>query len=44
MWKLLQRYPRSIDIEHVDETDEHVVEMVSPRKLIHSLAGLLLGK
>ena len=29
--ELLQRDPRSIDIENIEETDEHVVEMASPR-------------
>jgi hypothetical protein len=29
--ELLQRDPRNIDIEHIEETDEHVVEMASPR-------------
>lgn len=32
--ELLQRDPRSIDIEHVEESDEHVVEMASSRNLI----------
>lgn len=29
--ELLQRDPRSLDIEHIEESDEHVVEMASPR-------------
>jgi hypothetical protein len=29
--ELLERDPRSIDIEHIEERDEHVVEMASPR-------------
>lgn len=31
--ELSQRDPRSIDIEHIEETDEHVVEMASPQVL-----------
>ncbi|KAH9988182.1 hypothetical protein BJV77DRAFT_1070173 [Russula vinacea] len=29
--ELLRRDPRSLDIEHIEESDEHVVEMASPR-------------
>jgi hypothetical protein len=29
--ELLQRDPMSLDIEHIEESDEHVVEMASPR-------------
>ena len=30
--ELLQRDPRSIDIEHIEETDERVIEMVSAQQ------------
>jgi hypothetical protein len=32
--ELLQKDPRSIDVEYIEESDEHVVEMASPRNLI----------
>lgn len=32
--ELLERDPRSIDIEHIEETDEHVVEMASPTESV----------
>ncbi|KAI0245756.1 hypothetical protein BJV78DRAFT_1287186 [Lactifluus subvellereus] len=31
--ELLQRHPQSIDIEHIEETDEHVIQMASEPKL-----------
>jgi hypothetical protein len=31
--ELLQRDPRSIDIEHIEETDECVIQMASEPKL-----------
>lgn len=30
--ELLQRDPRSVDIEHIEETDERVIEMVSAQQ------------
>jgi len=32
--ELSQRDPRSIDIEHIEETDERVIEMASAQKLV----------
>lgn len=37
--ELLQRDPRNIDIEHIEGTDEHVVEMASPQET-HSFSSL----
>ncbi len=42
--ELSQRDPRSIDIEHIEETDEHVVEMASPQKLSNHSLGPLTGQ
>ena len=42
--ELSQRDPRSIDIEHIEETDEHVVEMASPQKLSNHSLSLLTGQ